>query len=139
MAEERDAPIDARQREGGIDHAADFVNKELRRAIDARNVAGHGDGITSMPLEIEGNRDIARSRQRQGIGFHELSRAGEAVCDDDGGSFRAVCALVDGRWRRADRELCDRKAGPFTFELPSPGPDAQNAESDGYPSGDNVA
>ena len=88
-----------------------------------------------MPLEIEGNRDIARSRQRQGIGFHKLSRAGEAVGNDDRGSFRASCALVDGRWRSADLELYDRKAGTFAFELPSSGADAQNAESGGYPGG----
>ena len=45
------------------------------------------------------------------------------------GAFALPSALVDRCRCLADLELCDGKAGAFTFELPNSGADAHNADS----------
>jgi hypothetical protein len=114
----------ARQCERGVDHAADFAHEELRRAVDTRNVTGHRSRIASVTFEIEGDRDIPGPRQCQGVGFHELSRAGEAVCDDDHWSFRASYALIDCGRCLADQQLRNRKARALVLQLHNSSTDA---------------
>jgi hypothetical protein len=83
MAEERHAPVRAGQREARVDHAARLVDEKARRALDRRDVARHRHRVAPVALEVEGHDDVARPREREREGLHELRRAREAMRHDD--------------------------------------------------------
>lgn len=139
MSKQGDAAIDIGQAEHGIDYPSQFAHEEPGRAIDARDVARHGRWIAAVSFEIEGDRDIARLRQCQRIGLHELARPGKAVRNDYRGSLRTYGAPIHRRRRCSDRKRFDGKAGALVFELPNSSADAHNANDCRHPSGPGLA
>ena len=118
VAEQSDAAIDVWEGEGCIGDAGELLLEKLGGAFDARDVAGHGLGVSAMTFEVIGDGDVAGLGQRQSVGFHQLAGAGKAVGDDDGGGFGTAGALVDGCGRGACGELGDGEARTGAFQVP---------------------
>jgi hypothetical protein len=100
----------------GCNHAARLGYQKGCRAIRRSHVSRHRGRISAVALEIEGQNPIARLRQIQGIGLHDLPRSGKAMRDDDNRAI-LVRPLVKRHRRGPCVEVRDKQPDALAFKL----------------------
>ena len=72
MAEQRDAAVAAGSDPGIGDDRIELVDQRLGGPVGLRDAAAQRMRVLAVPKEIEGDRDVAVARQRDGERLHQL-------------------------------------------------------------------